>query len=203
MRQHPDYANVFVDNQGNARPKWAVSNPVLQRYFDTEWGRPVHDEQGLFERLSLEGFQAGLSWLTILSKREAFREAFADFDPEVVARFSDDDVHRLLTNSSIVRNEQKIRAVITNASATITLRNHGGLSELIWSYQPAENPRLDQDGYPPTQSPESVALAKKLKLYGFRFVGPTTIFAMLEAIGVIDTFPFREPWNLSEHITAN
>lgn len=203
MQQPPEYSNIVIDDHGVARPQWAAINPVLRHYFDTEWGRPVRDEQGLFERLSLEGFQAGLSWLTILKKRPAFRQAFADFDPEVVAGFDEHDVEALMANAEIVRNRQKIQAVITNAQATINLREQGGLSELIWSYQPADDPLLDADGNPPSQSPESVALAKQLKKLGFRFVGPTIIFAMFEAIGVVDTFPFRGPPNLSSGVSAD
>ncbi len=198
MRQHPDYANVLIDDAGVARPRWAVSNPVLQEYFDTEWGHPVRDEQGVFERLSLEGFQAGLSWLTILNKRGAFRVAFANFDPEIVACYTEADLARLMDNPGIVRNRQKITAVINNAQATLALREKGGLSELIWSYQPTTDPVLDDEGNPPSQSVESIALAKELKRHGFRFVGPTTVFAMMEAIGVVNTFPFRELRGLSE-----
>lgn len=179
------------------RPRWAVSNPLLQEYFDTEWGRPIRDEHGLFERLSLEGFQAGLSWLTILKKRPAFRAAFANFDPDAVAEFTDTDVEQLLQNVEIIRNRQKIQAVINNARATLQLRDHGGLSALIWAYQPETDPTLDADGNPPSQSDESIALAKALKRQGFRFVGPTTVFAMMEAIGVVNTFPFGEPRSLS------
>ncbi len=197
MRQHPKYPNVLIDDEGVARPRWAVSSPVLQRYFDNEWGRPVRDEHGLFERLSLEGFQAGLSWLTILKKRPAFRAAFADFDPEAVATFTEADVERLMTNDQIVRNRQKILAVIQNANATLALRETTGLVDLIWSYQPVEAPELDNEGKPPSQSSESVALAKELKRHGFRFVGPTTIFALMEAVGMVDTFPFRGSSELS------
>jgi DNA-3-methyladenine glycosylase I len=197
MRQHPKYPNVLIDDEGVARPRWAVSSPVLQRYFDNEWGRPVRDEHGLFERLSLEGFQAGLSWLTILKKRPAFRSAFADFDPEAVATFTEADVERLMTNDQIVRNRQKILAVIQNANATLALRETTGLVDLIWSYQPVEAPELDNEGKPPSQSSESVALAKELKRHGFRFVGPTTIFALMEAVGMVDTFPFRGSSELS------
>lgn len=196
-RQHPDYANVIIDESGVARPKWAVSHPLLQEYFDTEWGRPVTDEHGLFERLSLEGFQAGLSWLTILKKRAAFQTAFDDFNPETVAQYDDADIERLMTDPGIVRNRLKITAVIHNAQATIKLRDIGGLAQLIWSYQPDQDSILDAEGNPPSQSKESVALAKELKRQGFRFVGPTTVFAMMEAVGIVNTFPFREPYNLS------
>lgn len=197
MRQHPDYANVLIDDQGVARPRWATSNPLLQHYFDTEWGRPVRDEQGLFERLSLEGFQAGLSWLTILTKRPAFREAFANFDPEVVATFTEAEIEQLMTNTAIVRNRQKILAVVHNAQATLALRESTGLVDLIWSHQPTSDPSLDSEGIPPSQTAESVALAHELKRHGFRFVGPTTMFALMEAIGMVNTFPFRQPPGLS------
>lgn len=196
-RQHPEYVNVIIEEGGIVRPRWAVSHPLLQDYFDTEWGQPVRDEQGLFERLSLEGFQAGLSWLTILKKRPAFRQAFHDFDPDVVARYDDDDIERLMADAGIVRNSRKILAVINNAQATINLRDAGGLAKLIWSYQQQEDPVLDAEGNPPSQSEGSVALAKELKRHGFRFVGPTTVFAMMEAVGVVNTFPFREPPDLS------
>lgn len=197
MRQHAKYANVLVDAEGVARPRWAVSDPLLQHYFDTEWGRPIHDEQGLFERLSLEGFQAGLSWLTILKKRPAFCKAFAGFDPDIVATFTEDHVEDLMANAAIVRNRQKILAVINNAQATVELRYTTPLPELIWSYQPAAEPPLDRDGNPPSESAESSALARELKRQGFRFVGPTIIFAMMEAIGMVDTFPFRGQSDLS------
>lgn len=203
LRQHPEFAHVWIDNHGVARPEWAIKHPLLQEYFDTEWGRPIYDEQGLFERLSLEGFQAGLSWLTILKKRPAFRTAFVNFDPDIVTQFDENDIDRLLKNTHIVRNAQKIRAVIHNAQATIDLRSSGGLSQLIWSYQTTKPQILDAAGSPPTQSVDSAVLAKKLKHYGFRFVGATTIFAMLEAIGVVDTFPFRESHNLSMYPRAD
>src|SRR6188768_2669643 len=132
---------VVVGSDGLARPPWAASDPLLQTYYDTEWGMPVRDERGMFERLSLEAFQSGLSWVTILRKRPAFRRAFADFDPEVVAGFGADDVERLMGDAGIVRNRPKIRATITNAQATVLLRPEGGLVELVWGFRPAETPR--------------------------------------------------------------
>lgn len=192
MQSPSETPGVVFGGDGTPRPQWAISHPLLQHYFDTEWGMPVRDEQGLFERLSLEGFQAGLSWLTILKKRPAFREAFADFEPDLVAGFSEADVESLMENTEIVRNRQKIQAVIQNAKATIALREQGGLAKLIWSYEPESDPPLDSAGNPPSQSAESVALAKQLKKFGFRFVGPTTVFAMFEAIGMVNTFPYRE-----------
>ncbi|WP_022869285.1 DNA-3-methyladenine glycosylase I [Yaniella halotolerans] len=203
MQQHGEVPGVVFDDRGVARPPWAMTHPLLRHYFDTEWGLPVRDEQGLFERLSLEGFQAGLSWLTILKKRPAFRDAFADFDPDVVASFSEDDVVSLMANTEIVRNRRKIQSVIGNAKATLMLRQQGGLAQLIWSYEPDSDPVLDSDGNPPSQSAESAALAKHLKKLGFGFVGPTIIFAMFEAIGVVNTFPYRELPNLSNTSTAD
>jgi len=178
---------VVIGEDGLARPAWASVDPMLRDYYDTEWGMPVTDEQGVFERVSLEGFQAGLSWATILRKRPAFRAAFHDFDPDRVAAYDDDDVERLLADTGIVRNRQKIVAAIRNARATITLREDMGLSALIWSFQPAETPKPRVFADIPTSSPESVALSKELRRRGFAFVGPTTMFALMEAIGIVDT----------------
>jgi DNA-3-methyladenine glycosylase I len=161
---------VMCDD-GLRRCPWAVANPLNRDYHDTEWGRPVHGEQALFERISLEGFQAGLSWLTILTKRPAFRAAFSDFDPEVVAGFTDSDVERLMADSTIVRNRAKIEAARTNARATIALRTEGGLDALIWSHRGEPAPK---------------ALAAELKSRGFVFVGPTTAEALMQAIGMLD-----------------
>jgi DNA-3-methyladenine glycosylase I len=164
-------------------------DPLYERYHDEEWGRPVRDERGLFERMSLEAFQSGLSWLTILRKRDAFRAAFADFDPDAVARFGDDDVARLLGDAGIVRNRAKIEATIANARATAALRQDGTtLRDLVWErYRPAPRaapPRTLADL--PSQTPETVALSKELKAHGFRFVGPTTLYALMQACGVVD-----------------
>ncbi|MCA1781624.1 MAG: DNA-3-methyladenine glycosylase I [Intrasporangiaceae bacterium] len=174
---------------GLARPAWASVDLLLREYYDTEWGMPVRDEQGLFERLSLEAFQSGLSWATILRKREAFREAFGGFDPDVVAQFGDRDRERLLADARIVRNRAKIEATISNAAATVALRAHpdGGLARLIWSFRPESTPVPRSMSELPTQSAESVALSKALKRHGFGFVGPTTMFALMEAVGIVDT----------------
>jgi DNA-3-methyladenine glycosylase I len=164
-------------------------DPLYERYHDEEWGRPVRDERGLFERMALEGFQSGLSWLTILRKREAFRAAFAAFDPDAVARFTEPDVERLLGDAGIVRNRAKIEATIANAKATVALRESGPtLTELIWElHRPPPRgapPRTWADV--PSQTPETVALSKELKRRGFRFVGPTTLYALMQACGVVD-----------------
>jgi DNA-3-methyladenine glycosylase I len=164
-------------------------DPLYERYHDEEWGRPVTDERGLFERMSLEAFQSGLAWITILRKREAFRAAFAGFEPEAVARFGDDDVARLLGTAGIVRNRAKIEATIANARATIGLHDAGAtLHELIWErHRPAPRAAAPQTwSEVPSQTPETVALAKELKRRGFRFVGPTTLYALMQACGVVD-----------------
>ena len=150
---------------------------------------PVRDERGLFERLSLEAFQSGLSWATILRKRPAFREAFADFDPEVVAGFAEPDVERLMGDAGIVRNRAKVLATITNARATLGLRadDEGDLAAFVWSFQPTDTPRPRAMADVATTSPESLALSRALKRKGFVFVGPTTMHALMEAIGIIDT----------------
>jgi DNA-3-methyladenine glycosylase I len=164
-------------------------DPLYERYHDEEWGRPVTDERGLFERMSLEAFQSGLAWITILRKREAFRAAFAGFEPTAVARFGDDDVARLLADAGIVRNRAKIEATIANARATVDLHDDGAtLHELIWErHRPAPRDAPPQTwAEVPSQTPETVALAKDLKRRGFRFVGPTTLYALMQACGVVD-----------------
>ncbi|KQO48426.1 MULTISPECIES: DNA-3-methyladenine glycosylase I [unclassified Frigoribacterium] len=187
MPSDPAGAGVVVGDDGLARPVWASTDPLLRDYYDTEWGLPVRDERGLFERLSLEAFQSGLSWATILRKRPAFRTAFADFDPEVVARFDDDDRERLMADAGIVRNRLKVDATIRNARATLDLRADGGLVDFVWSFRPAETPRPRTMAEVPTTSPESLALSKALKAKGFTFVGPTTMHALMEAAGIVDT----------------
>jgi DNA-3-methyladenine glycosylase I len=166
---------------------WESSDPLYNAYHDDEWGRPVLDERGLYERLCLEGFQSGLSWLTILRKRESFRAAFAGFDPERVARFEERDVERLLADAGIVRHRGKIEAAIANARATLGLREAGtALPELVWSHRVETSvaPRSPADW--PSTTPASVALAKALRQAGFRFVGPTTVYAAMQACGVVN-----------------
>ena len=187
----PDSPDLVVGDDGLARPVWAAADPLLREYYDTEWGMPVRDERGVFERLSLEAFQSGLSWATILRKRPAFRKSFAGFVPEAVAGFGEGDVDRLLGDTRIVRNRAKILATITNARAALRLRQaddvDGGLAGLVWSYQPETTPRPHRLADIPTQSPQSAALSRELKRRGFRFVGPTTMYALMEAIGIVDT----------------
>lgn len=179
--------SLIVGTDGLARPVWAATDPVLMEYYDTEWGMPVYDERGLFERLVLEGFQSGLSWATVLHKRPAFREAFADFVPDAVAAFDENDVERLMNNAAIIRNRRKIEAAITNARATVALREEGGLPDLLWSFRPDETPAPRTADEVPSTSTESRAMARALKKAGFTFVGPTTCFALMEAVGMVDT----------------
>ncbi|HEU4424178.1 MAG TPA: DNA-3-methyladenine glycosylase I [Pilimelia sp.] len=177
--------DLVVGEDGLARCAWGASSPEYVGYHDNEWGRPVRDDDALFERLTLEAFQSGLSWLTILRKREAFRAAFAGFHIEAVAGFDDGDVARLLADPGIVRNRSKIDAAIANARAALELPE--GLAALLWSYAPA--PRAARPaGFRavPAVTPESTAMAKELKRRGFRFVGPTTAYALMQATGMVD-----------------
>ncbi len=162
-------------------------DPLYERYHDEEWGRPVTDERGLFERMSLEAFQSGLSWLTILRKREAFRAAFAGFDPDAVAAFGDADVRRLMADAGIVRNRAKIGATLANARATVALRDAGtSLPDVIAAHRPPPRPAPRTMADLPAQTPETVALARELKRRGFRFVGPTTLYALMQACGLVN-----------------
>jgi DNA-3-methyladenine glycosylase I len=166
---------------------WTANDPLYNEYHDEEWGRPVLDERGLLERLCLEGFQSGLSWLTILRKRDNFRQAFAGFDPEAVARFGARDVKRLLGDAGIVRHRGKIEAAIANARGTLALRDAGTpLEQLVWAHRPDPRPPVKSIYDLPSTTPESVALSKELKRAGFRFVGPTTVYAAMQACGVVN-----------------
>ncbi|CAM3937322.1 DNA-3-methyladenine glycosylase I [Tsukamurella strandjordii] len=177
---------LIVGEDGLARPAWAAIDELHREYYDTEWGVPIRDEQGLFERVSLEGFQAGLSWATVLRKRPRFREVFAGFDPDVVAGFGAADVERLMADPGIIRNRQKIEATIGNAAATIALREDGGLVDLVWSFRPERTPAPRTMAEVAATSPESIALSKELRRRGFRFVGPTTMYALMQAVGIVD-----------------
>ena len=176
-----------MGEDGLARCSWAESAPEYRAYHDTEWGFPVAEDRRLFEKLSLEGFQAGLSWLTILRKREAFRRAFAGFDPQRVARFDEGDVERLLADAAIVRHRGKIEAVINNARrAGELVAEQGSLARFVWGFEPG---RRDEDPGPealPASTAESRALARELKRRGWRFVGPTTVYAFMQAMGLVN-----------------
>ena len=169
---------------GRLRCAWAGSAPEYLDYHDTEWGREVRGDGALFERMSLEAFQSGLSWITILRKREAFRAAFRGFDVEQVAAFGESDVHRLLQDAGIVRNRAKIEATVANARAVLDLDEP--LSDLLWSFAPTRRSAPEKLADVPATTPESTALAKALKRRGFRFVGPTTAYALMQATGMVD-----------------
>ncbi len=178
--------DLAVDDHGVARCPWGASGDDYRSYHDTEWGRPVIDDRAVLERLCLEGFQSGLSWLTILRKRDGFRKAFARFDPVQVARFGTDDVNRLLHDSSIIRHRGKIEATIGNARSVLSMWEGGeSLAGLVWSFRfDVDPPRRLADV--PAVTEDSKALAKELKQRGFRFVGPTTAYAAMQAMGVVN-----------------
>ena len=181
--------DLVVDEDGVARCPWGASSPEYRAYHDKEWGRPVHGDQEIFEKLSLEAFQSGLAWITILRKREGFRAAFDGFDPVLVAGYGPGDVERLMADVGIVRNRAKIAATIANSRAVLALvdaEGPGALDRLFWSYRPARHPRPRSSADVPATSPESVALAKALRKAGLAFVGPTTAYAALQALGVVD-----------------
>lgn len=174
---------------GRLRCPWGLSTPDYLDYHDREWGKPVHGDVPLFERLTLEAFQSGLSWLTILRKRDGFRAAFDGFDPDRVAGYGNADVERLLSDRGIVRNRAKVAAAVTNARALLALRDAGGdgaLDRLIWSHAPPLRPAPASLADVPATTPESVALAKALKRHGFVFVGPTTAYATMQATGLVN-----------------
>ena len=174
---------------GRRRCPWAGTTAEYQAYHDDEWGRPVVDDVRLYEKLCLEGFQSGLSWLTILRKRSAFRSAFAGFEPAKVAAFDDGDVERLLGDAGIVRHRGKIEAAIANAAATLAVQaDRGSLAALVWEFEPARRRRAApvRLGDLAPQTPESAALSKALRRYGFKFVGPTTAYAAMQSLGLVN-----------------
>ena len=177
--------DVRIDTDGIARCAWVGDDAEYRRYHDEEWGQPLHGDRALFEKLSLEGFQAGLSWITILRKRPRFREVFAGFDPETVAQFGDADVERLMADAGIVRNRAKIEATIGNARLVAELAE-GELDALLWSFAPAGHGRPASFADVPATTPESVAMSKALRTQGFRFVGPTTMYALMQSAGMVD-----------------
>ncbi|SDS60196.1 DNA-3-methyladenine glycosylase I [Nocardioides scoriae] len=183
----PGVDGTELGEDGVRRCPWAAAPGTMRDYHDTEWGRPVTDERGLFERLCLEGFQAGLSWSTILHKRERFREVFHGFEVDAVAAMDEGDVERLMGDTGIVRNRAKIEATLRNARATVALRSQEGLVALVAAYAPETDPEPRVPAEVPTTSPGSAALSKELRRRGFSFVGPTTMHALMEATGLVDT----------------
>ena len=181
-------AEALLCDDGVRRCTWACSTPDYHAYHDTEWGFPVASDVRLFEKLSLEGFQSGRSWLTILRKRESFREAFAGFDHELIARFDDGDVERLHGDAGIVRHRGKIEAVINNARLAVELvEAEGSIAHYVWGFEPAPAGRArDANAHLPASTPESVEMAKDLKRRGWKFVGPTTVYAFMQAMGLVN-----------------
>ena len=179
-------AGPVIGEDGVARCTWAGGPGMMRDYHDTEWGLPVSGESAVFERLTLEAFQSGLSWSTILTKRPAFREVFDGFDVDAIAAYDGAKREALLADARIVRNRLKVDATIANARATVALREHGGLERLVEHYRPATPPEPHDTADLVAQSPESVALSKALKKQGFAFVGPTTMYALMEALGLVD-----------------
>lgn len=179
--------DLVTGTDGRRRCGWCGTDPDYVAYHDDEWGRPVHDERRLFEKLCLEGFQAGLSWLTILRRREGFRAAFAGFEPAIVAGFGDDDVERLLVDARIIRHRGKIEAAIANARRLVAMQEDGeSLDDLVWSYAPPARPRPATMAEVPASTPESTALSAELRRRGWRFVGPTTAYAFMQSMGLVD-----------------
>ncbi|MCQ9370781.1 DNA-3-methyladenine glycosylase I [Corynebacterium sp. 35RC1] len=205
-----DTTGLIIGPDGRARPKWAAEDALLRQYYDHEWGAEIRDEHGLFERLCLEGFQAGLSWKIVLTRREALREAFAGFSPDTLAQWGEQEVQSLMENPKILRNRRKIEAVLSNARATVALREHGGehggerggehggLAELLWSFAPEQHSRPAHVEHTPSTSEESHAMAQQLKKLGFRFVGPTTCYALMQAVGMVDDRPLGAAGLMSE-----
>lgn len=177
----------MVGDDGLARCRWGALTPEYRAYHDEEWGRPVGDDGRVYEHLCLEGFQTGLSWIVILRKREGFRRAFASFEPRVVASFGEVEIDQLVNDAGIVRHRAKIAAAIANAKATVALQEHGvSLAALVWQHEPsaARVPAGPSDV--PSSTPESTALSKALRGYGFAYVGPTTVYSAMQSLGVVN-----------------
>lgn len=183
--------SVTVDEDGKARCFWCASAPDYREYHDTEWGQPVHDDRRLFEKICLEGFQSGLSWLTILRKRDNFRQAFANFEFNEVARFGEAEIERLLQDAGIVRHRRKIESTINNAARAVELETEfGSLSDFFWRFVPPESERpnlLNRESLRQmNRTPTSTRLSKELKKRGWSFIGPTTAYAFMQAMGLVN-----------------
>ncbi len=178
--------NLVRGEDGKERCAWGAGDAAYRDYHDTEWGRPVTDERGLFEKLCLECLQSGLSWALILRKREGIREAFARFDPDAVAVFGPGDIARLLDDARVIRNRRKLEAIVRNAEATVAMRAGTPLPELVWSHRPPPGPAPETYDDMVSLSNESKALAKELKRRGFAFVGPTTVYSTMQAVGLVN-----------------
>jgi DNA-3-methyladenine glycosylase I len=179
-------SELVVGEDGNARCRWGSTDELYRDYHDTEWGRPVTDERGLLERLSLELLQSGLSWALILRKRDGIREAFSGFDPDTVASFGARELAALLHDPRVIRNRRKLEAIVGNAQATVALRDEAPLEELVWGFRPVPGPAPRNYVDMVSLSDESKALAKELKRRGFVFVGPTTVYSTMQAVGLVN-----------------
>ena len=179
-------ADIVRGEDGKRRCRWGAGDEAYRRYHDTEWGRPVRDERGLYEKLCLECLQSGLSWALILRKRDGIREAFAGFDPDVIAGFGARDVKRLVGDARVIRNRQKIEAIVRNAAATVAMRDEMPLPELVWSFRRPTGPAPRSYAELAPFTPESKELARELKRRGFVFVGPTTVYSTMQAVGVVN-----------------
>lgn len=186
LRQGVD-RDLSIDSRGRIRCAWCSTDPMYTAYHDTEWGRPVRDDRRLFEKICLEGFQCGLSWLTILKRREAFRRTFSDFDFDVISNWSTTEIDRLVINPAIIRHRGKIEATIHNADRAIEMRlREGSLSEFFWRYQPAASPTPRVHADIPVMTSESKAMSAELKKRGWKFVGPTTCYAFMQSMGIVN-----------------
>jgi DNA-3-methyladenine glycosylase I len=179
--------DLATGDDGKARCRWGSTDDLYRAYHDTEWGRPVTDERGLYEKLSLECLQSGLSWALILRKRDGIRAAFADFEPDAVAAFGSNEIDALLEDPRVIRNRRKLEAIVRNAQATVALRDDTPLPELVWSFRPGKPPRPPRSYADlPATTDESKQLARELKRRGFAFVGPTTVYATMQAVGLVN-----------------
>src|SRR3982751_3235553 len=179
-------SDLVTGDDGKARCRWGSTDDLYRAYHDAEWGRPVADERGLYEKLCLECLQSGLSWALILRKRDGIRDAFAQFEPDAVARFGDAELAKLLADPRVIRNRRKLEAIVQNARATVAMRDETPLTELVWSFRPprSREPRTYTDL--PSVSEDSKQLAKELKRRGFAFVGPTTVYSTMQAVGLVN-----------------
>ena len=187
MKFTEDNDGIITDDVGTGRCWWCAADPLYVRYHDEEWGNPVHDDRLLFEKMCLEGFQAGLAWITVLKKREAFREAFCNFDFYQVARFDEDDIERLVTNADIIRHRGKIKSAINNANRAVEMTKAGqSITDFFWQFKPTHHtePKTKQDI--PAITPESTSMSKALRKNGWTFVGPTTCYALMQAMGMVN-----------------
>jgi DNA-3-methyladenine glycosylase I len=179
-------SQLVTGDDGRARCAWGAGDATYREYHDTEWGRPVTDERGLYEKLCLECLQSGLSWALILRKRDGIRDAFRQFDPETVAAFGEADIEALLTDARVIRNRQKLEAIVRNAQATVGMRADTPLPQLVWSFRRPHRPAPRSYDDLPSLTDDSKALAKELKRRGFAFVGPTTVYSTMQAIGLVN-----------------